>query len=512
MWTTPAGNTFYQHHFHPDASQHLLTPEDIQPDSKFHDGHYWHHTSSYRSELSSYSDRILILSDGSLYIDYLLRTDAGPYICQVSNVQYNQTVTVKLYVECHLSGHVKIFGLITGLICALSFFTLNVIYVIISWIARRLVNKRRREIIRQMLENLNAYKSTQIGRIHENYTHQISRVRNQYHIQGARLHRNYTSQVTKVKRGCSNQVERVRDNYNNKLAQLRDYSSNQIMQIRERANGQIIRIRDYGAVQLEKLRETYKFQQQHVLKLLDTMNLENCRNIVETECMKAESMMYDIDLLGDDDRTDSPSSPGDSEYSTAVSSPSSSPEDLDSAGLRRDMSYKRRELSTDSSENSGMIVEMQTTIDLEAGLPADFSDTWKYGEDCHYEDDSSNEYLMSLGEPSLLQLRNDPTFIDVTVHHQTIKPGVPLPMLDLNRGHFSVDISEEESSKVGHVRSDSDGTYVTPEASPTKVWSGVNSLSAFVENSRTEWPNGHEEDCDINFSNDNEALSPETIL
>lgn len=477
MWTTPSGSTFYQHHFHPDASQHLLSPGDIQPGSDFHKGHYWHHTSSYHSELSSSETRVSILSDGSLFIDYMLQSDAGKYECRVSNAQYNDTITIKLYVDCALGNDVKVFAYIVGLICALTFFTLNLIYVIISWIARRLVNKRRREIIRQMLENLNGYKSTQIARIHENYTHQLNRVRNQYHTQCSRLHKNYTSQVTKMKRGCSNQVEKVRDNYNSKLHQLREYSSNQILQIRERTNCQIVRIRDYGTTQLDKLRETYKLQQQHVLKLLDTMNLENCRNIVETECMRAESMMYDIDLLGDDDRTDSPSSPADSEYSTAVSSPSSSLDDPESAGLRRDMSQKQRDLGSDSSENSQGVREVQTTIDLEPRVPMESADSWKYDLDRQYEINNGCDYLMNIycpGDELLLELPAEPTLPHSSGHSQKVAAGIPLPTLNLRQDQSRINVPDRKLVS-SHKKSDSDvnsdALYMTPEASPTKMWS-----------------------------------------
>lgn len=392
-WVTPTGSSFYYHYYHPNAVEHLLTPADIEPDSEFHKDHEWHYSSSYYPEVSSLSNRILLLSDGSLYIDYMLRTDTGSYKCHISNAHYNQSTRIEIFLNCKLSTDIKIFAIIVGLLCALAFFTLNLIHVIISWIARRLVNKRRREIIRQMLENLNIYKTTQISRIHENYTHQLARVRNQYHTQRDKLHRNYTSQVTKMKRGCSNQVEKVRDNYNSKLSQLRDYSSNQIIQIRERANNQIVRIRDYGCNQLDKLRETYKLQQQHVLKLLDTMNLENCRNVVETECMRTESMMFDIDLLGDD-RIDSPLS----EYTTAASSPATSLEE----SCDVDFMHPPTNLSSSSSENCS-VIHVQTTIDMEqrgvlwqcdseehiAGFHGDTAASLKNQAETHIEDSAS---------------------------------------------------------------------------------------------------------------------------
>uniref|UniRef100_A0A2C9KMI5 Ig-like domain-containing protein n=1 Tax=Biomphalaria glabrata TaxID=6526 RepID=A0A2C9KMI5_BIOGL len=447
-WTTPSGAVYYHHHFYTNASQHMLSPQDVQPESEFHIGHYWHDSSSYHSELSSKSNRVMILSDGSLYIDYMMRSDPGPYTCQVSNQFYNQTTSIKIYIACKLSGEVKIFAIVVGLLCALAFFTLNVIYVIISWTARRLVNKRRREIIRQMLENLNAYKTTQITRIHENYTHQLTRVRNQYHIQRDKLHRNYTSQVARVKRGCSNQVEKVRDNYNSKLHHLREYSTNQIIQIRERANNQIVRIRDYGSSQLDKLRETYKLQQQHVLKLLDTMNLDNCRHVVETECMRAESMMYDIDLLGEEDRTDSPLS----EYTTAASSPATSLEEKSDVGLSSTMEVdlgNNRDYSTSSSDQD-IIIEMQTRVDLEPTLSLNIADRWQYDPELEERHEYSMKVLSqseSGNERCLLELESETSV---------------LPEQDIEGMLKAVKQKHDDNE------SQWEGSYVTPDSSPVK--------------------------------------------
>ncbi|GFR66925.1 leucine-rich repeat neuronal protein 1-like [Elysia marginata] len=473
-WTTPAGKVFLQHDFHPQANSHLLTEQDIQPGADYHKGHYWRGSSSYFPDLFTKEDRVLILADGSLYIDYMLRTDTGPYICQVSNAHHNQSATVVLLLDYKISGEIQIFAIIFGLLCALGFFTLNLIYVIISWIARRLVNKRRREIIRQMLENINAYKSTQITRIHENYTHQLGRVRNQYHMQRDRLHRNYTQQVAKMKRGCSNQVEKVRDNYTSRLAQLRDYSSNQVVQIRERANNQIVRIRDYGTSQLEKLRETYKLQHLHVMKLLDTMNLDNCRHIVETECMRAESMMFDVDLLGDDMRTDSPLSGVDSEYTTPDTSPASSLDEKAPQGLSEDMAQNqqkqaRKKILHPARHSPPILMEMQTTLtSQEGGLTLDLTDQWEYSGQSADDTDSHHTYLMNLYIPSqdsqsetILQLQSEPH----GDRGDYFKENFPLPTLFMedeahtnNAGTFT---DKEQSGTA-------DSPFMTPEASPTK--------------------------------------------
>ncbi|GFN81650.1 leucine-rich repeat neuronal protein 1-like [Plakobranchus ocellatus] len=490
-WRTPRGRSFSQHPYHPDATSHLLTQQDVQPGAAYHKGHYWHGSNSYHSHLSDEKDRVLILADGSLYIDYMLRSDTGPYVCEISNSRYNKSTTVVLYLDCKISGEIKIFAIIVGFLCALGFFTLNIIYVIISWIARRLVNKRRREIIRQMLENMNAYKSTQITRIQENYTYQLGRVRNQYHMQRDRLHRNYTQQVTKMKRGCSNQVEKVRENYTSRLAHLREYSSNQILQIRERANNQIVRIRDYGTSQLEKLRETYKLQHLHVMKLLDTMNLDNCRHIVETECMRAESMMFDVDLLGEDIRTDSPmSAGGDSEYTTPDTSPTPSLEDkITSKGLTEDMAQQqqhqvrnppRKKILHPARNSPPIIMEMQTTLNMEGGLAVDVADQWEYT-----SDSPSHRYLMNLYIPrkqrneSLLQLQSEPEIYDEdeSVCSDHVKENFPLPVLSLeDEGHSDGRLHQVQHHIDLHNRG---SPFMTPEASPTKKLKASDQLSEY---------------------------------
>ncbi|XP_012936705.1 uncharacterized protein LOC101845161 [Aplysia californica] len=486
-WSTPHGEKLLYHSYHPAASHHLMTPEDIEPKAPYHDGHYWHHSSSYHSELFSLPDRVLLLSDGSLYVDYTLRSDAGAYTCRVSNARYNKTATIEIYLSYGISTEIKIFAFIIGLLCALAFFTLNVVYVIITWIARRLVNKRRRETIRQLLENLNAYKSTQMTRIHENYGHQLSRVRNQYHIQRDKLHKNYTFQVTRVKRGCSNQVERVRDNYNTKLTALRDYSSNQIVQIRERANNQIVRIRDYGSTQLERLRETYKLQQQHVLKLLDTMNLENCRSVVETECMRTESMIFDIDLLGDEEeeRTDSPVS----EYNTASSSPATSVPDDESALASAQDDELRLTIDThpnDDSESTDrdITIEMKTAIKSPLGREkerGEASEMWQYDEakgrlgyspDYYINlHDKQEDYAPQLradihGSPPHYPQRHMPLHLGKDMSY---KKDMPLARQTLERQYTPV----TQSSDGGESMSAAETTdFATPEASPTKIYRG----------------------------------------
>ena len=238
-----------------------------------------------------------------------------------------------MLLDYNILFEVKIMSLVVGTACAVTFFLLNAVYVSIMWVARKLINKRRRERINKLLVNLDDYRTTQIQRIRTNYSYQLGRIREHYNVQSMRLKDNYNVQMKRVRQGCSNQVERIRDNYHTRLTNLKDYSSHQIHQIREATNNQIVRIRDYGSLQMDRLKETYKLQQQHVLKVIEAMNLENCRTIVETECLRTESMIFDISFPDlDDDNTlsevSSQHSQNDSVYATALNSDSSSKESL----------------------------------------------------------------------------------------------------------------------------------------------------------------------------------------
>ncbi|XP_046585067.1 leucine-rich repeat-containing protein 4B-like [Haliotis rubra] len=232
IWTTPRNKILTYHAFHPDVISHMLSKEDMQLNSSYHASHYWHNSSSYYASLSSFKDRIVLLNDGSLYIDYVLRLDNGPYKCLVMNANYNSSDVIMVRLDYSVLFNVKVISIIVGSGCAISFLLLNIIYSIIRAIARRLVNKRRRVAIRKLLENLDLYKTTQFARLRENYSGQLNRIRDQYHNQFHRLSENYNSQLKRVRQGCSHQVVRIRDNYTTKVGRLRNYSSHQIEQIR----------------------------------------------------------------------------------------------------------------------------------------------------------------------------------------------------------------------------------------------------------------------------------------
>lgn len=337
-WFTPQGLVFHYHPYHPEATSHTVSREDaINLNSPFHQHHEWHNQTSYASNLYQRPDRVVLLSDGSLFIDYVLRSDAGNYTCVVHNAQYRmEGVTVVTFDS--ILFEVKIMSILVGLACAATFFTLNAVYVVIMWVARTLINKRRRERIHKIMASVEDYRSTHIARIRANYSYQIGRIREHYQCQSTRLRDNYNTQIKRVRRGCSNQVDKVRDNYHQRLTHLKDYSSHQIQQICDVTNNQIVRIRDYGSLQMEKLRETYKLQSKHVLKMMEAMNLDNCKNVMDAECMRADSIMLDLifpdfplveEESGSAGEAEEACSQSGSIYTTALNTDVSSQESLD---------------------------------------------------------------------------------------------------------------------------------------------------------------------------------------
>ncbi|KAK6172507.1 hypothetical protein SNE40_016143 [Patella caerulea] len=295
IWTTPRKKTLIYHAFHPEATRHHPDPDYVYTKRD------WINSTSYHSEMFYRKDRVILLSDGSLLIDYVLRSDTGPYTCEVKNAYHNATQKIFLWLDQSCLYDVQIWSLVIGVCCATSFFILILIYTVIRQCTIRVINKRRRDAIRQFLENVDIYKQNQITRIRENYSNQLTRVSEHYHNQLERLRGNYTMQMGRVKRGCSHQVDKIRDNYGTQKCRLKDYSSHQIEQIRTAYNNQLLRIRDYGLLQFDRLRETCKLQQQNVLKILETMNIDNCKSVIETECMRTESMIFETPFVNDDD-------------------------------------------------------------------------------------------------------------------------------------------------------------------------------------------------------------------
>ncbi|KAK3099576.1 hypothetical protein FSP39_006423 [Pinctada imbricata] len=176
---------------------------DTRENGSYHIGHYWHNSDSYYPELEDRKDRIIILRDGSLYIDYFLRTDTGPYKCIIDSTQNMSTVLFLVWIDNDIFIEVKVMSLLVGFGCAASFFMLNLIQVFIMALARRCINQRRREAIAQFVDNFEKYRTAKLGSLKDNYNAQMARIRDTYRNRMDKLSDSYTNQMMRIREGAS---------------------------------------------------------------------------------------------------------------------------------------------------------------------------------------------------------------------------------------------------------------------------------------------------------------------
>lgn len=48
---------------------------------------------------------------------------------------------------------------------------------------------------------------------------------------------------------------------------------------------------------MSKLRDQYKIQQQNLMKLLELLEVGNCLHVIEAECSRTESMIFDSEIM-----------------------------------------------------------------------------------------------------------------------------------------------------------------------------------------------------------------------
>ncbi|KAH3837780.1 immunoglobulin domain and leucine-rich repeat-containing protein 2-like [Dreissena polymorpha] len=328
-WITPRNLVLKYHDFHPLSSLSYLPLNDTAVHKAFHSTHDWHEQPHYFPESETHPDRIVILEDGSLYIDYVMRMDGGPYKCIASNPRNSSEVTITVFLDYDVLRDVYHWSLVIGLSCAGAFFCLNLTYSLTLAGVRKCISQQRRVRVRHMIETIDKYKTARLGSIKENYNNQVGKIRDQYHFQLGRLrehHQNQVNRMGRMREGATLRMEKLKENYNNQLGRLKDYSSSQLVQLRERYNSQVDKIKDYGNDKLDRIHEKYKIKQQHVIKLFEMMNLENCRTAFDSECVRAESMILQSEPFTEDVPLHSPIdsvSMSESEYMTATSSESS---------------------------------------------------------------------------------------------------------------------------------------------------------------------------------------------
>ena len=290
IWITPRKKTFIH-------SPHHIQFDQNRPDGdKYHTNHMWHEGTDYQPFTSVlHEERVHLLQNGSLFIDYVLRSDGGWYTCFTSNKYGNHSATMRFKLDYLILRKVRIFSILIGLCTAFVFFLIAIIIWVIRYVAHKCSREQRqkRKSIREIIVNLDAYKSVQLDKLRNYKNITVGTLLTQVE----KMRENYVCQVTKIKDNCAQHMDRVRDNYSTHMGKFKDYRSHQIERIRENYHHQLVKTRDYGTMQIEKLREQYKLQQQHLLKLLEIMNLTNCRGVVEAECLRTESMLFDENLI-----------------------------------------------------------------------------------------------------------------------------------------------------------------------------------------------------------------------
>ena len=347
-WTSPRKQLL---HYDPSyGSEGRLPPGHTH----YHSDHVWHEGSHYFRDLSV-PHRIHVLRNGSLYIDYVKRHDGGIYHCYVENHLGNDSAVIRFLLDYDTLRETYIWSLYTGGLAALGFLFIGLMLGLI----RRTINKCsvernvKRGHISDILQTLDDYKSVQFDKFSAYRDAKMDRL-NAYrtakfdqfsayriakvdklrsyrkltmstvvqHMQRMREH--YSTSVVRIRDNCANNADKVRAHYCNNKDKLKDYRSHQIEKLRDNYASQMNKIRDYGSSQMERLREQYKLQQLHVLKLLEIMDIGNCMTVIEAECLRTESMIFDPDFHLDFDTHPVHIMPdpdfSDSEYETASNS------------------------------------------------------------------------------------------------------------------------------------------------------------------------------------------------
>lgn len=225
-------------------------------------------------------------ADGTVRILSVDKTDSGVYECTIDNVHGNVTVYFSLRLSYAATWwFIKWASLICGILTALGFFALNMIYSAI----RRLVLWRLSEMeqtsrMRCLLESMEKYRQRQMENLHEIYTSNINQVRENYHQQVEQLRKSYGGQIERFRDYRTAQIESVahhidslRDNYGSQMNRVRDYGGKQMERLWESYQSRVNRLREFSLHQRLRLMSQYKIKQRYLNKLLETLNVESCR-------------------------------------------------------------------------------------------------------------------------------------------------------------------------------------------------------------------------------------------
>ncbi|CAG0895104.1 unnamed protein product [Darwinula stevensoni] len=288
-WVTP--NSIVFHYYPPDSRFSPIF-------SKHPRGHHQNLTKLSTREVN----RFHLLPDGSLYIEKISRLDIGEYLCFVANTFSNASSTITLVASTENLLDIEIESILFGVAVAALILLITLIYQLIKFILTKFgcccydANSPRARQIRQILENLEQYRTDQLDWIRQNYNMQAQKVKENCAQQIYRIRESYAGQV-KTLRGFrdygTNQLSSMRDQYYDQVKRVKEYSMQQMQRARENYIGQRERLRKFTVQQLIRLRENYKLQQKTLNKIMEnipSINMDNCRM---GSCNQTDSMMLD---------------------------------------------------------------------------------------------------------------------------------------------------------------------------------------------------------------------------
>ena len=323
-----------------------------------------------------------------LYVESVSRATAGLYYCVTADTRRadddseldDDDDRVLMVVSVRLDSDVisltTLHSIAVGLLSAAAFFLVAVVIGIVRYLAYvcSREERRKRKSIRAVVESLQDYKCAQFDRFSAYRSakmdqlsafksaavEQLSAYRDARvdrlrtykqatvtsilaHIERMREH--YAAQTARIKDNCTLQADRLRERYNTRR-RGRQRGPGAVDKMRENYAVQAARIREYGVVQMARLRDQYKTQQQHVLKLVELLDVGSCvSGVIEAECMKAESMIFDADIAFDFE----------AQPAHAASAPAALPPAAASPGSRDAAGGSESDLSAADSSSTGSV-------------------------------------------------------------------------------------------------------------------------------------------------------------
>ncbi|XP_014682011.1 PREDICTED: immunoglobulin domain and leucine-rich repeat-containing protein 2-like [Priapulus caudatus] len=249
------------------------------------------------------TNRVRVLSNGNLYIGYVLRSDGGHYTCTAYNARGNRTALMRLALDYEVLMKLNSDSSLIGFCSSFAFF---VVALIIMYTRKKTSEQcvgssrsSRMQQLRCTLLNLEMQKQQQMERMREQYNAQLRQLRDNYNTKMLGLRDSYGNQLERVRtiRGYNfsgDTMSRVCENYNMQVGRLKDYASQNVDRVRESYNMQVQRLRDYSALQLDRLYKQYRVQQKHVSKIMETLNIDNCKTTLQAD--KSGSILFDSEV------------------------------------------------------------------------------------------------------------------------------------------------------------------------------------------------------------------------